>query len=188
MLGNGTFGLVIQARDNEAQPPVDVAIKLLPRGNFIKNFKTYVNREILHQSSLKHPFIISLREVRHMSSAHGPSCMRDGVHGCWISLVHNDQGYPTVRFGLLCMSYLGLSGMSEVQVFLTPKHLAIAMEYAKGGNLFHYLLQHGPHCRLTEAKAQWIFQQLIIGLDYCHRRVCSSGDPLPTAKSGQIML
>lgn len=58
-----------------------------------------------------------------------------------------------------------------VQVFLTPQHLAIAMEYAKGGNLFHYLLQHGPHCRLTEAKAQWIFQQLIIGLDYCHRRV-----------------
>ncbi len=58
-----------------------------------------------------------------------------------------------------------------MQVFLTPQHLAIAMEYAKGGNLFHYLLQHGPHCRLTEAKAQWIFQQLIIGLDYCHRRV-----------------
>lgn len=58
-----------------------------------------------------------------------------------------------------------------MQVFLTPTHLAIAMEYAKGGNLFHYLLQHGPHCRLNEAKAQWIFQQLIIGLDYCHRRV-----------------
>lgn len=63
MLGNGTFGLVIQAVDTEAQ--VEVAIKLLPRGNFIKNFKTYVNREILHQSSLKHPFIISLREVCH---------------------------------------------------------------------------------------------------------------------------
>ena len=58
-----------------------------------------------------------------------------------------------------------------VQVFLTPTHLAIAMEYAKGGNLFHYVLQHKPLCRLSEAKAQWIFQQLIIGLDYCHRRV-----------------
>ncbi len=63
MLGSGSFGLVIRAIDQEAQPPVHVAIKLLPRGNFIKNFKTYVNREILHQSSLKHPFIISLREV-----------------------------------------------------------------------------------------------------------------------------
>ncbi|CAK0784789.1 hypothetical protein CVIRNUC_007993 [Coccomyxa viridis] len=123
VLGSGSFGLVIRAIDQEAQPPVHVAIKLLPRGNFIKNFKTYVNREILHQSSLKHPFIISLREV-----------------------------------------------------FLTPTHLAIAMEYAKGGNLFHYVLQHKPLCRLSEAKAQWIFQQLIIGLDYCHRRGVANRD------------
>ena len=69
MLGSGSFGLVIRAIDREAQPPVHVAIKLLPRGNFIKNFKTYVNREILHQSSLKHPFIISLREVSRASPA-----------------------------------------------------------------------------------------------------------------------
>ena len=81
------------------------------------------------------------------------------------------ESCPTVSPALLYMPCAGWSGMSEVQVFLTPMHLAIAMEYAKGGNLFHYLLQHGPHCRLTEAKAQWIFQQLIIGLDYCHRRV-----------------
>lgn len=74
VLGNGTFGLVIRAVDNEACPPVVVAIKLLPRGNFIKNFKTYVNREILHQSSLKHPFIISLREVSPLHPA-GLLCM-----------------------------------------------------------------------------------------------------------------
>lgn len=64
VLGRGTFGMVIRATDPETDPPTDVAIKLLPRGNFIKNFKTYVKREILHQSSLKHPFIVSLREVR----------------------------------------------------------------------------------------------------------------------------
>lgn len=64
VLGQGTFGMVIRATDPETDPPTDVAIKLLPRGNFIKNFKTYVKREILHQSSLKHPFIVSLREVR----------------------------------------------------------------------------------------------------------------------------
>ena len=63
---------------------------------------------------------------------------------------------------------------------MTPTHLAIAMEYAKGGNLFQYVLQHAPLCRLTETKAQWIFQQLIIGLDYCHCRVCMSS-ALPPA-------
>ena len=87
---------------------------------------------------------------------------------------------------LLYMPCAGLSGMSKVQVFLTPMHLAIAMEYAKGGNLFHYLLQHGPHCRLTEAKAQWIFQQLIIGLDYCHRRVSACQLDWPIVHSPKL--
>lgn len=60
-----------------------------------------------------------------------------------------------------------------MQVFLTPTHLAIAMEYAQGGDLFNYTLGHRPHGRLAEQQARWIFQQLIIGLDYCHRRVSS---------------
>ncbi len=60
-----------------------------------------------------------------------------------------------------------------VQVFLTPTHLAIAMEYAQGGDLFNYTLGHRPHGRLAEQQARWIFQQLIIGLDYSHRRVSS---------------
>ena len=59
----------------------------------------------------------------------------------------------------------------SMQVFLTPTHLAIAMEYAQGGDLFNYTLGHRPHGRLAEQQARWIFQQLIIGLDYCHRRV-----------------
>ena len=61
-----------------------------------------------------------------------------------------------------------------MQVFLTPTHLAIAMEYAQGGDLFNYTLGHRPHGRLAEQQARWIFQQLIIGLDYCHRRVSTA--------------
>ena len=45
------------------------------------------------------------------------------------------------------------------------------MEFAPGGDLFRYVLRHQPVCRLSESKAQWIFQQLVVGLDYCHRRV-----------------
>lgn len=60
---------------------------------------------------------------------------------------------------------------SAAQVFLTSTHLAIAMEYAQGGDLFNYTLGHRPHGRLAEQQGRWIFQQLIIGLDYCHRRV-----------------
>ena len=63
VLGQGTFGVVAKALDLRRDPPVIVAIKLLRRGDFIKIFRTYVKREIVHQSSLKHPFIIGLREV-----------------------------------------------------------------------------------------------------------------------------
>ena len=55
------------------------------------------------------------------------------------------------------------------QVFLTAEYLAIAMEYAAGGDMYHRVV----HCRgLHEADARWYFQQLIIAIDYCHRMVC----------------
>ena len=55
-------------------------------------------------------------------------------------------------------------------MFLTRTHLAIAMEYAQGGDLFRYVLRHKA-ARLAESQARWIFQQLVIGLDFCHRSV-----------------
>lgn len=67
VLGQGTFGVVVRAVDpdnSSPECPVEVAIKLLPRGEVLKNFKTYVAREILHQSCLEHPFIVSVKEVR----------------------------------------------------------------------------------------------------------------------------
>ena len=53
------------------------------------------------------------------------------------------------------------------EVFLTDDYICIAMEYAAGGSLFQYVQKAG---RLQEAAARWFFQQLIIGLDYCHRK------------------
>ena len=47
-----------------------------------------------------------------------------------------------------------------------PQYLAIVMEYAAGGDMFQYVKARGG---LDEADARWFFQQLIIGLDYCHR-------------------
>jgi len=59
------------------------------------------------------------------------------------------------------------------EVFFTEKYLAIAMEYADQGDLFHYVRDNG---RLREDVARWIFQQLIFGLDYCHRKGVASRD------------
>ena len=40
------------------------------------------------------------------------------------------------------------------------------MEFAAGGDMFQYVKARGG---LDEGDARWFFQQLIIGLDYCHR-------------------
>lgn len=53
-------------------------------------------------------------------------------------------------------------------MFLTQKHLCIAMEYAPGGDLFEYVVRKKG---LKEEEARWFFQQLIIAIDYCHRMV-----------------
>ena len=69
-----------------------------------------------------------------------------------------------------------------MQVFLTPHHLAIVMECANGGTMRDYLLKQPDH-RLPEVLGRWIFQQLIIGLDYCHARVRPAGSLSSQASS-----
>lgn len=123
ILGSGTYGLVIRARDTSDPDAHDVAIKLLPRGGFVKEYRRYVMREVMHHGGLKHPFIIDLKEV-----------------------------------------------------FLTPEYLAIVMEYAQGGNLHRFLRERCLHNRLTEDQARWIFQQMIVGLDFCHRMGVANRD------------
>ena len=56
----------------------------------------------------------------------------------------------------------------SVQVFLTPDYLAIAMEYAAGGDMFQLVVRQRG---LLEQDARWYFQQLIIAIDYCHKMV-----------------
>ncbi|KAL4448213.1 hypothetical protein ABPG75_005432 [Micractinium tetrahymenae] len=127
ILGSGTYGLVIRARDTSDPDARDVAIKLLPRGGFVKEYRRYVMREVMHHGGLKHPFIIDLK-----------AC--------------------------------------GAEVFLTPEYLAIVMEYAQGGNLHRFLRERCLHNRLTEDQARWIFQQMIVGLDFCHRMGVANRD------------
>lgn len=51
------------------------------------------------------------------------------------------------------------------EVFLTPTHLAIVMEYAAGGELFERICNAG---RFSEDEARFFFQQLVSGVSYCH--------------------
>ncbi|KAK9830549.1 hypothetical protein WJX72_012403 [[Myrmecia] bisecta] len=59
------------------------------------------------------------------------------------------------------------------EVFLTQQYLAIAMEYAAGGDMFEHVVRKGG---LKESEARWFFQQLIVGVDYVHRMGVANRD------------
>jgi len=52
------------------------------------------------------------------------------------------------------------------QVISTPTDIFMVMEYVSGGELFEYIVKHG---KLKEDEARRFFQQIISGVDYCHR-------------------
>ena len=54
-----------------------------------------------------------------------------------------------------------------LEVFESPKHLLIVMEYSGGGDLLKYIKTHG---RLSESKAREYFIQIVYGLAHCHWR------------------
>jgi serine/threonine protein kinase len=110
----------------------------------------YVEREILNHKRLIHPHIVQLKEVpcSRVSQASKNPC-RAG----------KSRPQPAA---------------AHAQVFLTNNHLAIAMEYAAGGNLYQLVARSGG---LPEPDARWYFQQLIFAIDYCHKMVRRAGGP-----------
>ncbi|WWC90046.1 uncharacterized protein L201_004977 [Kwoniella dendrophila CBS 6074] len=56
--------------------------------------------------------------------------------------------------------------MSLYDVWETAKELYLVLEYVEGGELFDYLVSQG---RLPSDEASRYFQQIIAGVDYCHR-------------------
>ncbi|CAF3185204.1 unnamed protein product [Rotaria socialis] len=62
------------------------------------------------------------------------------------------------------------------QVISTPTDIFMVMEYVSGGELFEYIVKKG---KLTEAEARPFFQQIISGVDYCHRHMVVHRDLKP---------
>lgn len=70
----------------------------------------------------------------------------------------------------LCVAHPNIVQFREV--FLTPQHLAIVMEFAAGGDMFEYVIKHkgsAPGEGLPEDVARGFFQQLILALDFCQK-------------------
>lgn len=59
------------------------------------------------------------------------------------------------------------------EIMSVPPYLAIVMEFVPGGDMFQYVVSRRG---LPESEVRWFFQQLILGMDYCHRKGVMSRD------------
>ena len=135
----------------------------------------YVERELINHSHLLHPHIVQVLSATdaacQIASAAQVSarvsCGDSRLASCTAPVVSGCQQSPSSPCTRLDCAVLQFR-----EVFLTPDYLGIAMEYAAGGDMF----QHVTNKRgLSEDEARWFFQQLILGLDYCHKMVCGPG-------------
>jgi len=62
------------------------------------------------------------------------------------------------------------------EVIDTPADIYFVMEYVKSGELFDYIVEKG---RLQEEEARRFFQQIISGVEYCHRNMVVHRDLKP---------
>ncbi|KAF8390175.1 hypothetical protein HHK36_024697 [Tetracentron sinense] len=64
----------------------------------------------------------------------------------------------------------------EMEEKETPTDIYVVMEYVKSGELFDYIVEKG---RLQEDEARNFFQQIISGVEYCHRNMVVHRDLKP---------
>ncbi|KAI8466197.1 MAG: kinase-like domain-containing protein [Monoraphidium minutum] len=62
------------------------------------------------------------------------------------------------------------------EVIETPSDIYVVTEYVKGGELFDHIVEKG---RLPEDEARHFFQQIISGVEYCHRNMVVHRDLKP---------
>ncbi|CAI5464848.1 unnamed protein product [Closterium sp. Yama58-4] len=62
------------------------------------------------------------------------------------------------------------------EVIETPADIFVVMEYVKAGELFDYIVEKG---RLLEDEARRFFQQIVSGIEYCHRNMVVHRDLKP---------
>ncbi|PWZ34480.1 CBL-interacting protein kinase 8 [Zea mays] len=83
-----------------------------------------------------------------------------------VKFAQNTETGESVAMKVLDRSSILKNKMAE-QVLASRKKIFIILEFITGGELFDKIIRHG---RLSEADARRYFQQLIDGVDFCHKK------------------
>lgn len=81
--------------------------------------------------------------------------------------------------------------ISLEQIFVTDDHLVLVTEYADHGDLFSHIKNNNG---LGEEESRWLFQQMILAVDFCHRMNIIHRDIKPenmllsSSKDGRMIL
>ncbi|KAA8496101.1 Serine/threonine protein kinase OSK1 [Porphyridium purpureum] len=62
------------------------------------------------------------------------------------------------------------------EVIDAPNDIYVVTEYSPGGELFDYIVERG---RLSEDEARMFFQQIVSGIEYCHKHMVAHRDLKP---------
>ncbi|GFZ17594.1 SNF1 kinase homolog 10 [Actinidia rufa] len=76
----------------------------------------------------------------------------------------------------ICRLFVHPHIIRQYEVIETPADIYVVMEYVKSGELFDYIVEKG---RLQEDEARSFFQQIISGVEYCHRNMVVHRDLKP---------
>ncbi|KAF6003191.1 serine threonine-protein kinase [Cyanidiococcus yangmingshanensis] len=93
------------------------------------------------------------------------------------SKVHMMDMTPKVRREIMILRLLNHKHLIKLyEVIECPSDIFVVTEYISGGELFDFIVERG---RLPEADARRFFQQLIGGVEYCHRHMIIHRDLKP---------
>ncbi|GFH16690.1 protein kinase domain-containing protein [Haematococcus lacustris] len=177
-IGTGAFGSVKLV--HEVHTKKMLAMKCLKR----RNINKYLEAEIVNHSMLRHPHIVQFKEVFLTSEhvcivstaktprTHQPPGQTTVTHppGHTASRTHSPAWHTrweAYRLAHPCT----IQGFSQtLNPWLT---LLQVMEYANGGSLFDLVRTQK---RLKETQARWFIQQLVLSLDYMHRKGIANRD------------
>eukprot|EP00210_Caulerpa_lentillifera_P003326 g3175.t1 len=96
---------------------------------------------------------------------------KDNLNGRDVAIKQIERGTTVDKYVLneiLNLRLLNHPHITEfIECYLTETHLCIVMEYVAGGNLKDFIRTRNG---INQDSARWFFQQLIIAVDYCHKK------------------